>query len=241
MIQFNLLPDVKIKYIKARRQKRLVALVSSLVSLGSLLLLVLAGSYVYLLQGSQISSLNDKISKASGSISNKKDQVDDINKVLTVQNQLKSLDQLHNTKPLTSRTFDYLSRVTPSLVTISKLTVNNIEGDETMVIQGSTDTLETVNKFVDTLKFARFKSSAENSEEIAVFKEVVLTTFSRDKAGASYTINFKYDPIIFSSVEKPENLTVPKGLITTRSELGRPILQTETEQLNNAPEPEGTN
>lgn len=241
MIQFNLLPDIKVKYIKARRQKRLVMMISFFVSLGSVLLLIGATSVVYLVQGSQISNIEDKITKASNSINNKKDQVDDINKVLTVQNQLKSLDDLHSSKPLTSRIYDYLAKITPARVTLSKLTINNVSGAESMSIQGSTDTLETINEFVDTLKFTTFKPAAENSDELAVFTEVVLTSFSRDKAGASYTLTLKYDPIIFSSAESTSGLKVPEGLITTRSELGRPVLQTETEQINNAPEPEGSN
>jgi len=241
MIQFNLLPDVKIKYINARRQKRLVILVSALVSVGSLGVLLLVVAYIYVIQGAQISDLNSKIKTASSSISNKKDQVDDINKVLTVQNQLKSLDTLHADKPITSRIYDYLAKITPALVTVSKLAVDNNEGIQTISIQGSTNTLETVNKFVDTLKFTTFQPVAENSEKVTVFKDVVLVSFSRNDTGSTYSITLKYDPIIFKSTESASGLVVPEGLITTRSELGRPILQTQTEAQNNAPDPEGGN
>lgn len=241
MIQFNLLPDVKIKYITARRQKRLVMLVAFLVSSGSMAILLLFVSYIYIIQGAQISSLDKKIKSASSSISNKKDQVDDINKVLTVQNQLKSLDSLHSEKPITSRIYEYLAKITPSQVTISKLAVDNNEGVESITLQGSTNTLETVNKFVDTLKFTTFQPVAEKSEKVPVFQDVVLSSFSRNDAGSTYSIKLKYDPIIFDSNELASGLVVPEGLITTRSELGRPILQTQTEAENNAPDPEGSN
>lgn len=241
MIQFNLLPDVKVKYINARRQKRMVIFVAMMVSLGSTAVLLLAAMYIYVVQAAQITSLNDKIKKASSSITSKKDQVDDINKVLTVQNQLKSLDTLHADKPITSRLYDYLAKVTPSQVTLSKLAIDNKPGIETITLQGSTNTLETVNELIDTLKFTTFQPVAPNSEKISVFKDVVLTSFSRSDSGSTYSITLKYDPIIFKSEESASGLVVPEGLITTRSELGRPILQTLTEAQNNAPDPEGSN
>ena len=233
MIQFNLLPDVKMKYIKARRQKRGVMLGVAILSAGSLTLMLITMSYVYVVQGAQIASYDKKIKASTASINTKNAQVDDINKVLTVQNQLRSLDTLHAGKPIMSRVFDYLTKLTPSNITIAKIQVSNAE-TKTFDIQGSTDTLESINKFVDTLKFTTFKPSAD-ADEITVFKGVVLNSFGRDKAGASYSVSFTYDPIIFDSTASVSGLVVPNKT-TTRSELGRPILQSETEKANNAPD-----
>lgn len=234
MIQFNLLPDVKMKYIKARRQKRLVMLGATIASVSTISVMVLTLLYVYVVQGSQLASLDKKIKASTSSINTKNSQVDDINKVLTVQNQLISLDKLHADKPLTSRIFDYLSKLTPSNIAISKIQVDGTEGSEAINIQGSTNTLESINKFVDTLKFTTFKAG-EDSEEKQVFTNVVLSSFGRDKAGASYSINFSFDPIIFSSEASVDSLVVPTK-VTTRSELGRPILQSDSEKANNAPD-----
>lgn len=240
MVQFNLLPDVKIKYIKARRQKRLVIVICSFISAGSLAVFGLAASYVYGIQGTQISSVNSDISKYSSSITSKNRQVDDFNKVLTIQNQLEALDTLHGEKPVTSRLFDYLSKLTPSNVTISNLTLTLDEAN-TLSLQGSTDTIETINKFVDTIKFTTYKPVAEGSEPVPVFTDVVLVSFGRDRQGASYTVSMSYDPVIFKGDEAVTGLSVPLNKTTTRSELGRPIFQTETEKANNAPEPVGSN
>jgi Tfp pilus assembly protein PilN len=234
MIQFNLLPDVKMKYIKARRQKRLVMLGATIASVSTVSVMVLALLYVYVVQGSQLASLDKKIKTSTSSINTKNSQVDDINKVLTVQNQLVSLDKLHADKPLTSRIFEYLSKLTPSNIAISKIQVDGTEGSEAINIQGSTNTLESINKFVDTLKFTTFKAG-EDSEEKQVFTNVVLSSFGRDKAGASYSINFSFDPIIFSSEASVDSLIIPTK-VTTRSELGRPILQSDSEKANNAPD-----
>lgn len=209
----------------------MVMLVSGLVVSGSLALVVLALAYVFVVQGAQLKIVGDNIAEHTESIKQKRGQVDDINKVLTVQNQLVSLDTLHASKPISSRIFDYLAKMTPASVIMEKLTVSMTEGAETMTITGSTDTLETINKFTDTLKFTEF--TPEGSEESqTVFTEVVLTSFSRDKVGASYTITMKFDPIIFDSENDSTKLKVPAGIITTRSEQGRPILQTELDPQN---------
>jgi Tfp pilus assembly protein PilN len=235
MIQFNLLPDVKIKYIKARTQKRLVVLVAGTVGAVSFGALALMAIYTYGVQGAEISSLNNKIKASKSSITQKNKQVDDIGKVLTVQNQLISLDKLHAEKPIMSHIFDYLAKLTPSQVTIANLSVDNASA-HTISVQGSTDTLETINKFVDTLKFTTFKTDKDATEQ-QIFTGVSLSTFSRDKSGASYSIAFTYDPIIFDSKYTANSLIVPNNKITTRSELGRPILQSEEEKANGAPAP----
>ncbi|MCA9347450.1 PilN domain-containing protein [Candidatus Saccharibacteria bacterium] len=238
MIQFNLLPDVKMKYIVARRQKHRVMTIAMGCGLAAVGLLVLMMVYVYVVQGAQIATYNKRISNSQSSITTKNSQVDDINKVLTVQNQLISLDSLHNDKPIMSRIFDYLAKITPSNITISKI---DLAGGETNVItlQGSTDTLASVNKFVDTLKFTTFKTEDSGSGGKQVFTDVVLASFARDKAGASYGLSFSFDPIIFSSATKVDDLIVPDNKVTTRSELGRPIIQSDSEQQNNAPDQTG--
>ncbi len=219
------------QYVKARRQKRLIILIATLVGGGSLAIVGLAAIYVFGIQGAQVALLNNNIKSSSASISNKRSQVDDINKVLTVQNQLNSLDQLHSDKPRTSRLFDYLTKLTPSEgVTPTKVTLDTTAGTETISIQGGATTLELVNRFVDTLKFARFKLPAEEGEGKEMFSNVTLSSFARDKLGATYTIDMTYNPEIFSSEYPASGLVVPKGLITTRSELGRPILNTDEEQ-----------
>lgn len=213
--------------------------VCALVSAGALGVFGLVAGYVYGVQGAQITSVNKEIEKVNNSINNKNRQVDDFNKVLTVQNQLLSLDTLHADKPVTSRLFEYLSKLTPAQVTISNINVSYDEGNS-LTLQGSTDTIETINRFVDTLKFTTFTTTAEGSEPKPVFTDVVLGSFARDKQGASYTVRMIYDPIIFQSSEVSAGLSVPQK-ITTRSELGRPIFQTESEAANNAPEPVGGN
>src|ERR1700747_1231758 len=114
MIQLNLLPDVKLEYIKPHQAQRLVTSVSILVTIASVVILGLLLSFDGL-QKKHIHDLNNDIAKYSNQIQGKPG----INKVLTVQNQLDSLTGLHDKKPAVSELFTYLNQVTPANVDIN--------------------------------------------------------------------------------------------------------------------------
>ncbi len=154
MIQFNLLPNVKLEFIKAQRLKRAILSVAVIVSGASLLLLVLLFLAVDVFQKQYLKSVNNDIQTNSAKLQS----ITDIDKVLTIQNQLISLPGLHASKPVTSRLFTYLKQIVPDKVKISQL---DIDFDQhTLTFTGSADELSTVNKFVDTLKFTTYTTGA---------------------------------------------------------------------------------
>jgi hypothetical protein len=211
MIQFNLLPDVKMEYMKARRTKRLVVAVSIATTATSLVIMAALLMVVLVFQRQYMRDLNKDITEYSKNLQ----ATTDIDKILTVQNQLTSLPALHQDKPDTTRLFTYLKRVTPSAASIASVVVDFEEN--TMNITGSANSLVTVNEFVDTLKFTDY--DYEHKSERA-FSEVVLATFGRADKGASYTLTLKFDPAIFDNTKKVE-LFVPIQ-VTTRSETEKP-------------------
>jgi hypothetical protein len=212
-VQFNLLPDIKIEYLKARRQQHLVVLVSVLASIVVVTIFVLLLSVVYGVQKKNLNDLNGDIQSASSELQ----QTKDLTKILTVQNQLKALPALHDQKVVSSRMFDYLSQVTPNTVAIAKL--NADFALNTLTISGSAPDLTAVNTYADSLKFTKYKTKTQTREKSA-FTDVVLSTFSRDAKEATYSITFKFDPIIFTGTQTVE-LSVPQ-IISTRSEVDRP-------------------
>lgn len=213
MIQFNLLPDVKLEYIKAARIKRLVITVSLLTSVIAIVLVGLLLMSVLVFQSKHLANLNTDIQKYRNDL----EETSDINKILTVQNQLNSLPALHDQKPAVSRTFEFLSQLTPTNVSIAKIDIQFI--GNTVEIVGTADTILDVNKFVDTLKFTTYKIEGEDGAEIKAFNEVVLSDFSpADKV--SYRISLKYDAAIFNNTKKLK-LLVP-NITTTRSEVEKP-------------------
>lgn len=231
MIQFNLLPDVKLQYIRTRRRKRTVAAFCTLITGASVAILVVMFLITNVYQKVTLSSLDKEI-KAN---TKKLQDTPDIDKILTIQNQLNSLPALHAKKPVATRLFSYVSQVTPAQVSISKLNVNFDENS--MEFEGAADKLETVNKFVDTLKFSEFTTTADKSSRKA-FTGVTLTNYGRDEKGATYTINLTFDPAIFSSDSEGIQLIVPK-IITTRSETERPNALFVTPPPAPAPAPAG--
>lgn len=212
MIQINLLPDVKMQYLKVRRTQRLVTSVSILLIAASLFVFILLIGTVDVFQKKTLSDLNSTISSDEKQLQN----TPNLNKILTVQNQLQVLTNLHNEKPATTRLFGFLQQVTPSSVTISQFNIDYTQN--TISITGNADTLDTVNDYTDTLKFTTYKQ--QNGSTANAFTSVVLAQFSRSSSGATYTITASFDPNIFNSANNV-NLTVP-SIISTRSVLEQP-------------------
>jgi Tfp pilus assembly protein PilN len=205
MIQFNLLPDVKQEYLQTRRTKQLVVLISFIASGISLTILILLLVSVKLVQQKSMHDADKDITKYSNQLKS----VPDIDKILTVQNQLNTLTGLHDGKVVASRTFGFLQQLTPSSVSLNSLTTDFTAN--TINITGQASALDQVNLYVDTLKETTFTTSSDDTEAKA-FSNVVLSSFGRDPKGASYTLTLSFDPKIFSSADDV-TLTVPN--ITT--------------------------
>lgn len=217
MLQFNLLPDVKIEYVRAKRNQRMVigtAVIATAAALGVALLLT---AIVYGVQKKNLSDLNRDIKQYSTELKN----TPDIGKILTIQNQLGALTGLHDQKVVASRVFDVAQAVTPPGVTISDFATDFTANS--MTISGGASSLDQVNVFTDTLKFANFGADGQT---VKPFSDVVLSQFGRNEEGTTYTITLSYDPTIFS-VQTPYNLIVPKQN-TTNSVTGQPNIFKQT-------------
>jgi Tfp pilus assembly protein PilN len=241
MIQFNLLPDVKLQYVKARRTRRTVMMGSILIAGAFLALFIMLFVVVNVVQKQHLSNLDGDISKSKNDLKAKPE----LAKILTIQNQLHSLPDLHKQNPVASRILGYVQQVTPQNVNISALTVDFSE--QTIKIDGSTDSLATVNTFVDTLKFTNYtivtadqaaadqEASKTPETPTLAFSDIVLANFAittgsvKDKnKTASYSITLKYDSVIFNSDNNIKLQIAQK--ITTRSETEKPsaVFQTKS-------------
>jgi Tfp pilus assembly protein PilN len=217
MTELNLLPDVKLEYIRSQRSRRTITSISVLVTGVAVVLLVLLLG-VMGVQKKHINDLSDNIK----SNSNKLKSQDQIERVLTVQNQSKQLTTLHSQKPAAARLFTYLNQVTPAPVNI-----NNFEIDFTqslITITGTADSLSNVNKYIDTLKFTSY-GTKDSTEATKAFNNVVLTAFGVNSAGpapdaVSYTVTLNYEAALFD-ITQDVTLSVPSRT-TTRSSVANP-------------------
>lgn len=213
MIQFNLLPNVKQEYIKAKRLKHSVIVISLLVAAASLFVFIMMFLTVYVFQKTHLTNLNSDIESSTQTLKN----TPNLNKILTIQNQLNKLPELHDKKPVVTRLTNYLSAITPAQVNIGEMVADFDE--KTIEVKGTSDTLQNVNKFVDTIKFTTFKDNGAESET-KPFTGVVLSEFVRNDKETTYTISFSFDEVIFD-INHNIALTVPK-ITSTRSETEKP-------------------
>ena len=219
MLELNLLPEVKINHLKTQRLKHSIVSICIIVSIVFLALFGGFIYYVYIFQKNDISNQNTKITSYISQIKSNKD----LDKILTIQNQLNSLPNIESQTTVPSRLFGFISQVTPTKATISDLNVSLTSSSITL--NGSADSLSTVNQFVDTLKYTTYNTSTSKNK--SAFSAVTLSSFSYSSSNSSstkaaqYSITFNYDPTLLSN-SSTVNLIVP-NITTTRSILNQPL------------------
>jgi hypothetical protein len=179
-----------------------------------LILLIL---FVDIAQKKHLSDLDRDISTNSAQLAGNTN----LNEILTIQNQIATLPSLENQTPVVSRLFGYIAQVTPAQATVSTLTAdftqNNIE------INGAANSLETVNDYIDTLKFTTYKTAT--SSGTLAFSNVILASFGGGNKTSNepetYAISLTFDPTLFSPTSNV-TLVVPPNFTTTRSVLDQP-------------------
>lgn len=222
MIQLNLLPDIKLAYVRARRLRRTVVVIAAIIAGSCLTAMVLLLITVQVVQTKYLNDLNKDIATNT----KKLESSPNLNKILTIQNQLNNLTPLHDQKPVATRINKYIQQVTPKDVSIASINLDFVANK--MTVTGKAASVALVNQYVDTYKFTTYKTATTGDSSPKAFSQVVLTSYSLPTAttgttaGASYTITLSFDPIIFNNKEEVQ-LVVPTQ-ITTRSETEKPTL-----------------
>lgn len=220
MIQLNLLPDVKKEYLKSQKTKAVVISGSIIVTLGAVALSVLLFLYVTLVQQLQINIITGDIKKKSDEVNS----IQDIGKYLTVQNQLKSLPELHDQKGVYSRLLSFLPVINPSPPNNVQLSVLNLTAEEKSVLfTGTTATFESLNVFVETLNNAQASYKEPGSEQVKtdkIFETVAVQSSSLGRINnvstVSFTIRVTYKEAVFDARNTDVTASVP-NIQTTSS------------------------
>jgi hypothetical protein len=212
MIQFNLLPDVKLEFVRAQRVKHAVVSGAVIASGAAFLIFLLLFIAVHVVQTKMIHDQTADIKKYSEEIKN----TPDMEKILTIQQQLGVLPKMHASKPAAVRTFALLQQLTPPSVSLTQFTVDYT--GNTMEFIGVAPSLDLVNTMVDTVKYTTYKNTTTSDKK--VFSGVVMSSFTRNPKNSTFAITAKYDPIIFNNTDTV-SFKVPNG-ISTPSFLGQP-------------------
>lgn len=218
MIGLNLLPDVKKEFISAQRTRNFVISLSILGMIIAAGLTVFLALFVYVGQETAINLEKDAISKNQAELSAKPE----IEKYLTIQNQLSSLGALHDKdhKSIYSRLFSYLIKLNPAAPNSVSLGSIKVSSEEKAIsLQGSTADYRGLNVFENTLKKANFTYRiGEEKYETPLFTTVDLTSASLSNINESTIVSFEiqltYTPEACQpNLENPE-LVIPQITIS---------------------------
>ena len=215
MIQLNLLPDIKLDFLKAQRMKRIVILASLAITALSIAVVIILSFVVFVWDRKSTNDLTADIKKYRSDMGD----IGEINKALTIQYQLTSLKDLHDKKPILSRLNNMLITVIPNEISLSGVKVDTVGNTIEMVGEGKT--LERVNTLADSLKFAYYKVPDTDDEKQSPFSAVTLSSVDFDGKTASVKVTMTYDPIIF---DRTKNVVVEieKGKVTSRAVVEKP-------------------
>lgn len=219
MIQLNLLPDIKLEYLRAQRTKRFFVLTSFMVAAGSIAIVAFLAFIVYVVQGQHASNLQSDIEQNLQALQQK----ENLPKILTVQNQLEELSQLHSDKPIVSRLFNYFIVVIPDEVSLNEVVLvfgGSSGSDTTIEMTGEGADFKSVNQFADALKNAEFVST-ETPEPTRAFNAVTLDTIGKNDEFTTFELRANVNDQIFAADEESLKLTVPE-IISSPSVTERP-------------------
>ncbi len=139
MIEINLIPDVKQELLRAQTQRNVVISGSILLAIGAAAVVVLVTLYVF---GAQ-KLIMDNVNKTIDTEYTKLSSTEDLNRLLTIQNQLSTVSTLNQKKLAGSRVYNMLNVIVPTDphdITISSLIVQPAgTGDEAATDEESTE------------------------------------------------------------------------------------------------------
>ncbi len=227
MIEINLIPDVKLELLKARRVRTNVISLSILTTIVAAGVVVVMGLYVFVGQTVAESLADAAIKKESQRL----EEVDDLSKILTIQNQLSNIADLHDEKRLSSRIFDVIDATVPTganAITISRL---SLDGEtNTISIEGEAKNgykaFEVFKKTISETTFAfvqdnSVKKPIDIAESIAEGEQ----RLGDDTDGSRvlrFTLSFVYPDELFSPLSRQGRVIGPERQNVTDSSRGVP-------------------
>ncbi len=200
MIQINLLPDIKVEYLRSQSSKQKVTAGAVIITISALALSGLLLFYVFVIQAAQMALVDQSIKDNYAKIN----KVQNLDKYLTVQNQLSALPSLHDEKGSLSRLKNYLTVLNPSAPNNVRLSNVRVNTDvRTLLIQGETASFEAFNVFIDTLRNAKVEYTNEGeTQSTLMFEQVSIdsSNISSDKGDdVNFSLTLTYDEVIFDA------------------------------------------
>lgn len=201
MIEINLVPDVKQELIKAERVRSVVISTSILAGIIALGIVGVLAAYVFGVQSVRSALDDDAIKKGGAQLAS----VEDLSKVLTIQNQLSKISELNSQKKIDSRIFEVLLAVIPPApndIQVSSLLID--AANSRISLEGQTPTYDTLEVFKKTIDGAVITYKLDGEDQQTKLASEISTTdvsFGEDSTGAKvlrFTLSFVYPEELFS-------------------------------------------
>lgn len=225
MIEINLIPDVKQELIRAQRTRSLVVSSSIFIGIIALGVVALLAAYVFLFQSVRSGLADEAIKKGSQQLA----AVEDLSKILTLQNQLKKIDILNQDKKRESLLFDALAAVIPPSPNTVQVSTLSLDAEtNSLVIEGETpsyDTLEVFKKTIDGAVLIYMQADETVTEDLAADISISDVSYGDSTTGAKvlrFTISFTYPDSLFSAKTPAYVIKLTNAGNVTDSFLGVP-------------------
>lgn len=103
-IEINLIPDVKFDLLKTKVMRTRVTVVAILIVIITSVITAVLASVTFGVQSLMIATIDRKINEQFQTYKN----YENVNQIITIQNQLSKIDNLHQNKPVASRLFNMM-------------------------------------------------------------------------------------------------------------------------------------
>lgn len=227
MIEINLIPNVKLEYLKANKQRRMVISISIITAIASVAIVVLLGFYAFGVQSIAGVLADNSIKSENEKLMN----VEDLSKTLTIQKQLDGLSSQHDAKTVSSRLLDIISTTVPTgknAITIDKITLNTSE--KLIEIEGQApngyEALEVFKKTIAQTKFG-YTEEGEVQPDVNIASTIIdgERRYGEDSEGKNvlrFALSFVYSEQLFSKTSDDGTVIAPNKQNATDSAKGVP-------------------
>lgn len=227
MIEINLIPDVKLELLKARRQQRNIISLAILVSMAAGALVVLLAFYVFVVQTVALGLANNAVKSEYAELS----KVQDLSKTLTIQNQMTQISTLHSNKLVGTRVFELLDTIVPTGTNKISVTSFTLDTDEGLItIEGEAKNgFEALDVFKKTIAKTNFTYvDGGGSQTVAILDGTITDGEQRygESADGSkvlrFSLSFNYPAELFSPTSENGKVIAPNKQNATDSAAGVP-------------------
>lgn len=227
MIEVNLIPDVKMELIKAKHARARVVSICIIICVIAFGAVAALSVYIFgvqtvrsVLADNEINSQYQKLSK-----------VDDLSKILTIQNQLSKISDLNDNKKMYSRLFSVLETIIPASPNQVQVSSLNVDANaKTLTIEGQAANgyaaLETFKKMISGAK-VKYTDSDNKQQTVNLASNISTsdTSYGEDSSGNKvlrFTLTFDYAEELFASTSDNVSTVITTNGNVTDSYLGVP-------------------